>query len=110
VKSTGNRPGDPYLKAALGIAAMAAARTKSSYYGAKYRRIAARRGPMKALVAVERAILVAIWHMLSDGSVYDDPGRDYYTSRTPDTARTRAIHQLERLGYLVTLEPLRETA
>jgi transposase len=109
VKSTGTRPGDPYLKAALGIAALAATRTKSSYYGAKYRRIAARRGPMKALVAVEHAMLVAIWHMLRDGSLYTDPGADYFTRRTPDTTRSRAVHQLERLGYRVTLEPLLET-
>ena len=108
VKSTSARPGDPYLKAALGIAAMAAARTKGSYYGARYRRLAARRGPMKALVAVEHAMLVAIWHMLSDGSLYTDPGADYYTRRTPDTTRSRAVHQLERLGYRVTLEPLLE--
>jgi hypothetical protein len=63
---------------------------------------------MKALVAVEHAMLVAIWHMLSDGSLYTDPGADYYTRRTPDTTRSRAVHQLERLGYRVTLEPLLE--
>jgi transposase len=108
VKSTSTRPGDPYLKAALGIAAMVAARSKGTYYGVKYRRIAARRGPMKALVAIEHAMLVAIWHMLTDGTLYTDPGADYYTRRTPDRTRSRAVEQLQRLGYRVTLEPMLE--
>ena len=77
VKSTKTRPGNRYLKAALGTAAMAAARSKGTYLSAKYRRIAARRGPMKALVAVEHSILTAIWNMLTNGEFYRDPGADY---------------------------------
>jgi transposase len=109
VRSTATRPGNPYLKAALGVASMSAARAKGSYYAAKYRRIASRRGPMRALVAIEHAMLVAIWHMLNDGSLYSDPGGDYYTRRTPDKTRSRAVEQLQRLGYRVTLEPMLET-
>ena len=41
VKSTHTRPGNPYLKGALGIAAMSAARGRDTYLGAKYRRVAA---------------------------------------------------------------------
>jgi transposase len=51
VKSTKTRHGNRYLKNALGTAAMAASRSKGTYFSAKYRRIAGRRGPMKALVA-----------------------------------------------------------
>jgi transposase len=43
VKSTHTRPGNPYLKGALGVAAMSAARSHGTYYSAKYRRIATRR-------------------------------------------------------------------
>lgn len=50
IKSTHTRPGNPYLKGALGIAAMSAARSKDTYLSAKYRRIASRRGPLKAIV------------------------------------------------------------
>ena len=64
IKSTQTRPGNPYLKGALGIAAMSAARSRGTYLSAKYRRIAARRGPVKAIVAVEHAMLIAIWNML----------------------------------------------
>ncbi len=79
VKSTRTRPGNPYLKGALGIAAMSAARSKGTYLGVKYRRITARRGPMKALVALEHAMLIAIWHMAHTGALYDDPGPDFFT-------------------------------
>ena len=110
VKSTNTRPGNPYLKGALGVAAMSAARSKNTYFSAKYRRIASRRGPLKAVVALGHAMLVAIWHMLSDGTLYSDPGDDFYTRRNPDRTRLRAIEQLQRMGYTVTLEPIVEVA
>jgi transposase len=105
VKSTHTRPGNPYLKGALGIAALAAARSNDTYYSAKYRRIASRRGPIKAVVAVEHAMLIAIWNMLQTGTTFTDPGADFFTKRTPDKAKRRAIEQLRSLGYTVTLEP-----
>jgi len=40
--------------------AFSIANTRGTYLAAKYRRIAARHGPKKALVAVEHAILIAI--------------------------------------------------
>jgi transposase len=106
VKSTRTRPGDPYLKGALGVAALSVARSKNTYLAAKYRRIASRRGPMKALVALEHAMLIAIWNMLETGSLYTDPGEDFFTHLNPDKAKSRALDQLRRMGYAVTLEPL----
>ncbi len=105
IKSTKTRPGNPYLKGALGIAAMSAARGKDTYLAAKYRRIAARRGPIKAIVALEHAMLIAIWHMLTNGVFYEDLGGDYYTKRNPDKTKTRALEQLRQMGYEVTLQP-----
>src|SRR5690606_33255568 len=43
-KKTTTRPGDSYLKGALGSAAMSASKNPNTYLGARYRRIAARRG------------------------------------------------------------------
>jgi transposase len=106
VKSTHTRPGNPYLKDALGAAAMSVARSKNTYLAAKFRRIASRRGPVKALVALEHAMLVAIWNMCSTGTYYADPGEDFFTRLHPDRARDRALEQLHRMGYAVTLEPL----
>jgi transposase len=84
VKSTATRPGNPYLKAALGTAALSIANTHGTYLAAKYRRIAARRGPKKALVAIEHAILVAIWTMAYIGALYNDPGADDTAAAIPN--------------------------
>jgi len=104
VKSTKTRPGNRYLKGALGIAALNQARSKRTYFSAKFRHLAPTRGPMKAIVAVERAMLVAAWHMLTNGDSYRDPGADYYTRRDPARTKARAVRQLEALGYTVTIQ------
>lgn len=109
IKSTHTRPGNPYLKGALGVAAMAAARSKDTYLAAKYRRITSRGGPLKAMVAVEHAILIAVWNMITTGALYDDPGGDFYTRRAPDKTKHRAIDQLQKMGYAVTLTPVQTT-
>jgi transposase len=104
VKSTHTRPGNPYLKAVLGTAAMNAAKNKNSYLGARYRRIAARRGKAKAIVAVQHTILTIIWNMGHTGELYNDLGADYYSRLRPDRAKRTAVRQLEALGYAVTLQ------
>jgi transposase len=104
VKSSRTRPGNPYLQGALGAAAMACSQNPRTYLGARYRRIAARRGPKKANVALQRSMLIAIWHMGTTGTLYDDPGADFFTRLHPDRAKKRAIHQLEAIGYRVTLD------
>ena len=68
------------------------------------RRLRARRGPNKATIAVCHSILTAVWHMLSTGETYTDPGGDFFTRRDPERTRKRLIGQLERLGYTVTLQ------
>lgn len=73
------RPGNPYLKGALGTAAMNLARMPNTYLGVRYRRLASRSGPMRANVATQRAMLTAIWHMGTTGTLYNDPGPDYFT-------------------------------
>jgi transposase len=57
--------GDAWLRGALGQAATGAAGT-ATFPGERYGRIARRRGPAKAQVAVARSILVIIWHLLAD--------------------------------------------
>jgi transposase len=104
VKSTTTRPGNPYLQGALGAAAMACAQNPTTYLGARYRRIASRRGLQKANVAIQHKMLVAIWHMGMTGTLYDEPGSDFYTRLHPERAKTRAVQQLETMGYQVTLD------
>jgi transposase len=59
---------------------------------------------MKALVAVERAMVVAAH--LTNGDFYRDPGADYFTARRSGPIKANAIRQLQALGYAVTLEPV----
>jgi len=105
VKSTKTGPGNPYLKGVLGIAALSAIRSPDSYYCAKYRRIASRRGPIRAVVAVEHSMIIAIWNTLQSGESFTDPGGDYYTRLRPERAKYRALQQLRQLGFSVILEP-----
>jgi len=58
----------------------------------------------KALGAVKHSIIVACWHMLSTGEIYNDLGGDYFARRDPDKTTKRLVAQLERLGHAVTLE------
>ncbi len=105
-KPAHTRPGDRWLKAALGTAAMGAIRSKNSYAHALFRRVAARRGGKRAQAAVAHSLLVATWHILNGHTGYQDLGGDYFLTRdNPDHRRRRALSQLERLGYRVTLEP-----
>jgi transposase len=102
--STGH--GNRYLARVPGEAAAGAART-DTFLGGRYRRIGRRRGKKKAIVAVGRSILVITWHLLSDPDArYTDLGSDFYETRISPERRKRAhVHQLEALGYKVTLEP-----
>jgi transposase len=102
--STGR--GNRYLARILGEAAVAAGRT-DTFLGERYRRLVRRRGKQKAMVAVGRSMLVIIWHLLSDPDAhYNDLGPDFYDMRINAERRKRNhIHQLEALGYKVTVEP-----
>jgi hypothetical protein len=83
---------------------MSISHTRDTYLAAKYRRIAARRGPLRANVAVQRALLVAIWNIANTNTGYRDPGGDYFTRLNPQKARNNAVRQLQAMGYHVTLE------
>jgi transposase len=98
--------GNPYLKGALGEAAAAAAKT-DTFLGQRYRRLAKRRGKLKALVAVARSILIVIWHLLANPNArFRDLGADYHTNRIAIQRRIRNhIAQLTAMGYRVSIEP-----
>jgi transposase len=124
VKSAKTLPGNRHLKAALGIAALSASRSTNTYFGARFRRIAGRPTPrpatkksrrqsaagQTAIVALEHKMLTCAWHMLVDGTFYQDPGPDYYTRHHPAQTKAKAIKQLQALGYDVTLQPHTDAA
>lgn len=103
-RTAGPGKGNPYLKGALGEAAVAAGKTKT-FLGERYRRLARRRGKLKALVAIARSILVIVWHLLQDPTArFHDLGPDFYAERVNTNRKVRSlVHQLEALGHTVTL-------
>ena len=106
-RSGKTRHGNRWLTAALGTAAMAAARTKdTTYLGARYQRLAPRLGKKKAIVAVEHSILIAVWHMLTDDVDYADLGGDYFARLDPERAMRRIVRQANALGFTVLFEPI----
>jgi transposase len=104
-RSTRIRKGSPWLKTTLVQCAWAASRTKDSYFNAQFHRIRARRGPKKAIVAVAASILTAIYHMLKDGTMYQDLGPNHFDPRTKERQKNRLIKRLADLGYVVELAP-----
>ena len=107
--------GNPALRLALVQAAWAASRTKDTYLSALYRRLAARRGKKRALVAVAHSILTAAYHtclcVLSHArrqvachtQPYQDLGSNYFDQRKKHDVVSRLSHRLEKLGYNVAL-------
>jgi len=99
-KSAKTREGNPYVKIVLIQAAVCARQTIGSHLAARFNRLAARRGPRRAVVAVAREIAVAIYYMVSRGTDYTPPEPiKHSTDRSKQLVR-----QLEKLGYEVKLE------
>jgi transposase len=95
--------GATWLRATLQEAAWAAVRTKKSYYRALYHRLKARGGPKKAIVAVQHAMLVALWHMLKHGVPHQDLGANYFDRHNTARIRRHHVRRLQQLGYQVLL-------
>lgn len=105
-RPAGTRKGGDWLRRALIEAAWAASRQRGSYHQALYQRIARRRGPNKAAVAVAHSMLATIWHLLTTAETYQDPGGDYFRRLdTPEREAKRLTRRLETLGYTVTISP-----
>ena len=99
-----------WLRRALVEAAWAAGRTKQIYLGAQYRRLAARRGKKRALLAVGHSLLVIFYHVLKSHVEYKDLGVEYLDRLDPERLRRYLVKRLERLGYQVTLTTQDEAA
>jgi transposase len=98
------RKGSPWLRQALVEAAHGAARSKRTYVGAQYRRIAARRGKKRAAVAVGHTILVMAYHVLTRRELYRELGPNYFDEHDRRRVERRLVARLEQLGYSVDLK------
>ena len=105
-KSGRIRRGNPWVRMALVEAAHAAVRTKDTYLGAQFRRLAARRGAKKASIAVAHSILVIVYHLLHHDCPYADLGSNYFDEHDRQQVARRLVQRLEGLGYRVALDSL----
>jgi transposase len=99
------RKGNRWLRRALAESAWAASHAKKSYLKAQFRRLAARRGKKRALVAVGHSLLIIIYHVLKNNVEYRDLGPDYFDKLEPERLRRYLVKRLQSLGYDVTVTP-----
>jgi len=97
--------GNKHLKSALTEAARAAAKTKNTYLSAQYKRIAARRGKKRAVIAVGHSILVIVYHILKYNKPFKELGDEYFIKQREKVVVKSAVKRLESLGFKVSLEP-----
>lgn len=102
-RSTRLRKGAPWLKTLLVSCAWSAVRTKGTYLRAQYYRIRNRRGSKKAIMAVTASILTAVYHMLKDGTQYEDLGSAYFDTLNEARIVSRLQRRLADLGYEVQI-------
>jgi transposase len=104
-RSTRLRKGAPWLKTTVVQCAWAAVRKKDSYLQAQFQRLRARRGAKKAICAVAASILTAVYHMLRDGTFYQDLGAAHFQRRSPDQQAAYLLRQITKLGFQCKLTP-----
>ena len=104
------RKGNVHLRTILVGAAVSASRTRGSYLKDKYHRLKARRGAMRAALAIAHKILVAAYHMLAAGIDYRDLGEAYLDQIGQTRTVANLKRRIERLGYQVSLEPKAQAA
>jgi transposase len=99
------RKGNRWLRQILVEIAQVASKTKHTYLAARYKRLAARRGKKRALIAVGHTVLVIAYTLLTRQQPYQDPGAVYFDQREQHRVERRLVQRLERLGYEVSLQP-----
>jgi transposase len=102
--------GNQTLRTILVQGAWAAVRTKGTYLSVLYRRLSARRGKKRAIVAVAHSLGVSFYHMLSRRQPYQELGSDYFDQRSKGVKTDWLIKQFNKLGYTVSLEPIPQAA
>ncbi len=92
------RKSGTWIKTTLVTAAWSAVRVKTSYLRAQFLRIKARRGAKKAILAVAASMLTAAFHMLRDGTEYNDLGSAHFDRQDKSKTIRRLLKRLQDLG------------
>jgi transposase len=103
-KAAPARKGNKYLRTALVQSAWSAVRKKQGFWPVTFRKLRARLGPKKAIVAIARKMLVALYYVLRDATPYRDPAVRPSEQQRKRLAN-RLTEKLRALGYAVSLLP-----
>jgi transposase len=103
-RTTRMKKGAAWLKTVLVQCAWAASRTKGSYFQAQFHRIRSRRGSKKAVCAVAASLLTTAYHMLKDGTTYQDLGPNHFDPSIKQKQALRLVQRLQNLGYAVQIQ------
>lgn len=98
-RSGKTRKGNALLRSMLVVCAHSAVQNKNSYFHAQFQRISAHRGRKRAYVAVAHSMLVAIYHILKDGVVFQDLGAEYYNQFNRERKINAYLKKLKALGW-----------
>jgi len=82
----------------------AAAYSNNTCLFAQYRRLAARCGKNKAMLAIGHNLLVIIYHVLSEKKSCEELGGNDFDDPEPQAAEKRFVLRLEEPGYQVSLQ------
>ncbi len=104
------RKGSASLRRCLCQVGSVVSHLRDNYLSAQYRRLAARRGGKRAVLAVAHTVLVMAYHILKRKQNYQELGADYFDRLNADAIRRSLVRRLERLGHRVTLEPILQSA
>src|SRR5262245_59496199 len=96
--------GNAWLRVTLVQCAWAASHSKGTYLAAQYKRLAARRGKKRALVAVVHTLLGIVYAVLKKKGTYQELGADYLDRQDKAKLTARLLKRLEKLGVRVTVE------
>ena len=101
------RKGNKYLRTNLVQCAWSAVRMKEGFWPNVFRRLRARLGPKKAIVAIARKMLVALYHILRERLPYRDPHTPPPSPHIRERLARRFRDKLQALGFAVQITPLR---
>ena len=104
------RDGNKWLRRTLCQSAWAVTRKKDCYLSAQFRRLAARRGVKRAVMAVAHTMLIIAYTMLKTGRSYHELGGNYLEQINKVQLQRYFVRRLQRLGLKVAVEPVIQTA
>lgn len=98
------RDGNKWLRRSLCQVAWAVTRKKDCYLSAQFKRLAARRGAKRAVMAVAHSMLIIGYTMLKTGQSYRELGGTYLEQINKDQLQRYFVKRLQRLGLMVSVE------